>query len=366
MGDLEAQKQLMEETVAQAQQRAAGTTADLERRLVEFDAQRQTIDRALLEAPQVANTLLELQARVTQLTGPGQELGKAAQVVSELERRTAEAKENLAQRLSTLDAKQQAIDRASIDMKRIADVLSGLETRMAGLAQKHELLDRVGDDVAHIERRVDAVVARIELAARTRSQLEHEFGNPQTPLERVTEAAPTAIQWLVAHARQVLRPLSWRGALVGAFIAAVLFGVVAMRAAYRSGQNEAALLSSRVLRLPMLVPSTLRSPQLVARDLGASKVTTKDPLRDVRAAKDGAAGQQFVGDLAIESQPAGATVLLNQRPVGKTPVLLTSVRTGSYVLWIEREGYNRWTAAVLVSAVNQTRINAKLERTDRR
>ena len=95
-------------------------------------------------------------------------------------------------------------------------------------------------------------------------------------------------------------------------------------------------------------------------------MTTSNPSRDVRAAKDGVVGQQFVGDLTIESQPAGATVLLNQRPVGKTPVLLTSLRTGSYVLWIEREGYRRWTSAVLVSAVNQTRINAKLERADRR
>jgi hypothetical protein len=182
----------------------------------------------------------------------------------------------------------------------------------------------------------------------------------------VTEAAPTAIQWLVAHAQQVSRSLSWRGALVAGFGAAVLFGVVATRSADRSGQNEGALLSSRVLRLPMLVPSTPRLSQSFARDLAAPQVTTNNPSRDVRAANDGVAGQQFVGDLTIESQPAGATVLLNQRPVGKTPVLLTSLRTGSYVLWIEREGYNRWTAAVLVSAVNQTRINAKLERAGRR
>ena len=223
-----------EHIVAGLEQRAAGTTADLERRLGDFDAQRQTI-----------------------------------------ERRTAEANEDLAQRLSTLDVKQQAIDRASIDTNRIADVLSGLETRMAGLAQKHELLDRIGDDVAHLERRVDAVVARLELAARTRSQLEHEFGHPQTQLERVTEAAPTAIQWLVAQAQEVLRSLSWRGALVAGFGAAVLFGVVATRSAYRSGQNEGALLSSRVLRLPMLVPSTRRLPQSVARDLRRSESTAR-------------------------------------------------------------------------------------------
>ena len=155
----------------------------------------------------------------------------------------------------------------------------------------------------------------------------------------------------------------------------VLVSVVATRSAYRPGQNEGALLSSRVLRLPMLVPSTRRSPQPVARVMGAAiqppavpsfSLTTNDPSRDVRSAKDRVVGQQFVGDLTIESQPAGATVLLNQRPVGKTPVLLTTLPTGSYVLWIEREGYNRWTAAVLVSAVNKTRINAKLERANRR
>ena len=73
-----------------------------------------------------------------------------------------------------------------------------------------------------------------------------------------------------------------------------------------------------------------------------------------------------VPDAVVTRAIDGATVLLNQRPVGKTPVLLTALRVGSYVLWIEREGYNRWTAAVLVSAVNQTRINAKLERAGRR
>ena len=218
IGDLEAQRQLMEEAVAQLQQRAAGTTADLERRLGEFDAQRQAIDRALLDAPQVANTLLELQARVTQLAGTGQELGKAAQVVAELERRTAEANEDLEQRLGTLDARKRAIDRALIDTNRIADVLSGLETRMAGLAEKHELLDRVGDDVVHLERRVDTVAARLELAARTRRQLEHEFGNPQARLERVIDAAPISFLLTLCPSHSAARCAS-PGSVAFAFMA---------------------------------------------------------------------------------------------------------------------------------------------------
>jgi chromosome segregation ATPase len=360
IGDLEAQRQLMEETVAQIEQRATGTAAGLERRLGEFEVHRQAIDRTLLDAPGVINTLLELQARVAQLTGTGQELEKTARAVAEIERRTAEANGGLEQRFSNLEAKKQVIDRALIDTNRISEVLSGLDTRMTTLAERRKLIDRANDDVASLERRLDAMAARPELAARS--------GRVNFVLRRAALGASMPIQALGPGAQKLWRSLGWRGALVGCLgAAAVLFGV-----AYRSGQSQQTLLSSESLRLPPLAPVPL--PQSVARDRSPVKtVTATQPptvvagdtiLRD--SARNAGGAQQFVGDLTIESQPAGATVLLNQRPVGKTPILLTSVRAGSYVLWIEHEGYNRWTGAVLVSAVNQTRINAKLEPADRR
>src|SRR5262249_7334045 len=89
----------------------------------------------------------------------------------------------------------------------------------------------------------------------------------------------------------------------------------------------------------------------------APKVTPKDPLR---RAKSSGNGPQFLGALAIESEPTGATVFVNQRRAGETPVLLTALRAGSYVIRIEHEGYQRWTTAVDVSADHQRRVNASL------
>jgi hypothetical protein len=282
-----------------------------------------------------------------------------AQAVTELERRTAEAHGELERRLGSVEAKKQLIDRSLIDANRIAEVLSGLDTRIAALAERHEFIDRTKDDVARLERRIDLVAARPELAA--------ENDRFSFALRRIVSDASMAIQRLGSKGREPLRAFRSRGALTACIGAVILVGVMATRSAYRSGQNEPAVLGSRLLALPILAPMAL--PQSVARDVGAAKtvnlsqppavVAVDAALRD--SLRNGEGGQQFVGDLTIESQPAGATVLLNQRAVGKTPVLLTSLRAGSYVLWIEQKGYNRWSAAVLVSAVHQTRINAKLE-----
>jgi hypothetical protein len=65
--------------------------------------------------------------------------------------------------------------------------------------------------------------------------------------------------------------------------------------------------------------------------------------------------------LGVESVPAGAAVFINQERVGQTPLSLTRVRAGSHVLWIEREGYERWTTSVLVPADQQIRVSAKLQ-----
>jgi hypothetical protein len=70
---------------------------------------------------------------------------------------------------------------------------------------------------------------------------------------------------------------------------------------------------------------------------------------------------QVIGTLAVLSEPEGASVFINQRSAGETPVLLTDLRPGSYVVRIERNGYQRWTTSVTVSATRQTRLTAKLQ-----
>ena len=67
-------------------------------------------------------------------------------------------------------------------------------------------------------------------------------------------------------------------------------------------------------------------------------------------------------ELVVESRPQGATVLIDGRPVGTTPVTLGEVRVGSHAVRIERDGYRIWTAPVKVAAGEQNRVTASLEK----
>jgi hypothetical protein len=69
-----------------------------------------------------------------------------------------------------------------------------------------------------------------------------------------------------------------------------------------------------------------------------------------------------VGALVIESRPAGATVLIDGRPVGTTPMSLGDVRVGNHTVRIERDGYRIWTASVKIAAGEQNRVTASLEK----
>ena len=78
------------------------------------------------------------------------------------------------------------------------------------------------------------------------------------------------------------------------------------------------------------------------------------------------AARDFVGTLTVESEPAGAAVFINQQFVGQTPVTLSDLRAGSRAVWIQSDGYQRWSAGVLVPADKETHINVKLQRDQHR
>ncbi|HUE85351.1 MAG TPA: PEGA domain-containing protein [Vicinamibacterales bacterium] len=67
------------------------------------------------------------------------------------------------------------------------------------------------------------------------------------------------------------------------------------------------------------------------------------------------------GSLVIDSRPAGASVTLDGRPVGSTPVTLTGLAPGRRTVRIERAGYRTVTATVDVKAGEQARVGARLE-----
>ena len=69
---------------------------------------------------------------------------------------------------------------------------------------------------------------------------------------------------------------------------------------------------------------------------------------------------KYVGTLSIDAEPGGE-VFLNREPAGHTPLRLTNLRAGSHLIWIEREGYRRFTRVVQVPADRVSRLSAELE-----
>jgi hypothetical protein len=71
--------------------------------------------------------------------------------------------------------------------------------------------------------------------------------------------------------------------------------------------------------------------------------------------------ERYTGALVIESRPTGATVYLDNRSVGRTPLTLDRVDAGEHVVRLEREGYQNWSRSVRVVATERNRVTASLE-----
>jgi len=70
----------------------------------------------------------------------------------------------------------------------------------------------------------------------------------------------------------------------------------------------------------------------------------------------------YVGTLSIDADPSGE-VFLDRQDAGRTPLRLDKLRAGSHLIWIEREGYQRFTRVVQVQADHVTSLSAALEPT---
>jgi hypothetical protein len=68
----------------------------------------------------------------------------------------------------------------------------------------------------------------------------------------------------------------------------------------------------------------------------------------------------YVGTLSIDSDPGGE-VFIDRKAAGKTPMRAENLKAGSHLVWIERDGYQRFTRVVLVPSGKVTRLVADLE-----
>ena len=87
-------------------------------------------------------------------------------------------------------------------------------------------------------------------------------------------------------------------------------------------------------------------------------VTQAEPT--VRERQPTPAPVNYVGTLSVDAAPGGA-VFIDREPAGQTPLRIQNLKAGSHLVWIEREGYRRFTRVVQVQADRVIRVWADLE-----
>lgn len=120
------------------------------------------------------------------------------------------------------------------------------------------------------------------------------------------------------------------------------------------------------------------SARAVSDDPGGNPVATledrgADPVGSARATLPGAVGPALGapalpprspghrGTLIVTSQPVGASVFVNNRLAGRTPLVMKAVPAGSRAVRLSLDGYAAWSRGVSVVANQSTTITAKLE-----
>jgi serine/threonine-protein kinase len=69
-----------------------------------------------------------------------------------------------------------------------------------------------------------------------------------------------------------------------------------------------------------------------------------------------------VAPLTVESRPAGAKVFIDGRLVGTTPLVLPDVMVGEHALYLDHDGYQRWSSAIRIVTTERNRVTASLDR----
>jgi len=111
-------------------------------------------------------------------------------------------------------------------------------------------------------------------------------------------------------------------------------------------------------RQPVPVPLLTANQSLSSRE---ESLAERDRLPAPRpSAQQVAARQMFVGTLSITSVPSGASVSINGKAAGVTPLRLPRQRAGSLAVQIAQDGFERWSAAVRVPADQLTQVTARL------
>jgi hypothetical protein len=158
---------------------------------------------------------------------------------------------------------------------------------------------------------------------------------------------PDVIAADTAAARPVLRDPR----AVGMFVFGVAVGAVSMAPEYSRARTSDPPLAAHPQTAPVHGDISL-SPSPADRTL----LVTDTPRASARAR---AAGHR--GTLVVRSTPAGAAVFINNRPAGKTPLVMRSMPVGSRAVRVTLNGHATWSRGVQVVADQSTTVVARLD-----
>jgi hypothetical protein len=104
-----------------------------------------------------------------------------------------------------------------------------------------------------------------------------------------------------------------------------------------------------------------RAPATAARS-GSTRPTPERGAARAAAVPPLPSLSKTTGSLFISSRPAGASVLIDGKPSGTTPMLMEGLSGGDHVIHLDATGYRRWTSAVQIVPGERSRVAASLER----
>jgi hypothetical protein len=355
---------------------AAPAPAASDNKPPEVKLQRPVTEVRSLES-EVPSLNLEVRHLNLNVTQAKKEVQDLEVTLGQLKTTAGELAENYRTLLQTYSAAEQRSQDIGTAFTRIDSLAQMRLTQLSNAgdlaARTEQMLARVESFSAETDRQLAAIADARKLLsfdlAQARAEARssaHAFGVLRWSVARL-HLPRVRLDTAIAAIHKMTARTSRRVAVAVALAVLAVVGIVATWPARNANGMEIPVLESRIVRaaafqLPELPPGltpmvpSVRQPPLRGRSSSSPSAANRTPTP----------APGFIGQVAIQSSPPGASVFIDGKPVGETPMSSVRIRAGSHAIWIELPKYRRWTAAVNVPAGRTTRVDATLQPAENR
>ena len=210
--------------------------------------------------------------------------------------------------------------------------------------------------VESLERALDQSQSQVAALRSEMATLVRRIGDIRAPDVRTPAAIPAS------------RPLARIAAAVAGLAIGITIGVGGWMY-FDSGGDVSIASPATVVAAQTTIAEPQPSPQPIDADapkadmpkaVPASFASSAPSVPEAPKAPQAPRSPHYVGTLSIDADPGGK-VFVDRKSAGQTPLRVPNLRAGSHLVWIEREGYRRFTRVVQVPADRVTRVFAELE-----